>query len=64
MSDPVNMAAQYLTLAELHIARAEETMLPQVRERLLTSAEKFAAMAGEYARFAGNGAINRIDYIY
>lgn len=64
MQTAENLSEHYQSLAALHMAKADETPLPLVRERLLTSAERFASMASEYARFTGVNPANRIDYIY
>ncbi len=64
MQTAENLSAHYQSLAELHMAKADEALLPQVRERLLSSAERFTSMASEYARFTGINVVNRIDYIY
>lgn len=64
MENAANLSEHYQSLAALHLAKADETPLPQVRERLLSSAERFASMASEYARFTGINPAQRIDYIY
>lgn len=64
MQTAENLSAHYQSLAALHLTKAQETLLPLVRERLLSSAEKFAFMASEYERFSSLGTVNRIDYIY
>jgi hypothetical protein len=64
MENAANLSAHYQSLAELHIAKAGEALLPQVRDRLLSSADRFTSMASEYARFSGVNVVNRIDYIY